>query len=257
MEQKQKNLRTLLLFVLATLAVIVVIAVFFIGNFRQNQRDAIVLPDTAQSAQPTQPAATQLPSLLSVDRSNVQRIVRSLARPEYYHQSYTITRQMGGTGAQTTAELWISENLLHARVQSEAGEKHLLSDGKTLYLWYAEDQKVRTLRAADGISLDELIGLPTYEQLGALSAASITDGAFVTDEVSGAQQIFAAAQDGAIRREYWIGLDCGLLTTSRLYLADETIYELNQTSLELLAAGDEAFDNVFLLPDGSAPFAAH
>lgn len=256
MEQKQKNLRTLLLFVLATLAVIVVIAVFFIGNFQQNQRDAIVLPDTAQSAQTAQPTDTALPSLLSVDRSNVQRIVRSLARPQYYHQSYTITRQLSGASAQSTAELWVCEQLVHAQVSSSAGEKHLLSDGETIYLWYAADQKVRQLSAADGLSLDALIGLPTYEQLGALSAASITDGAFVTDEHSGAQQIFAAAQDGTLRREYWIGLDCGLLTTSRLYFGDETIYELTQTSLELLAAGDEAFDDVFLLPDGSKPFAA-
>lgn len=255
MEQKQKNLRTLLMFILATLAVIVVIAVFFIGNFRQNQRDAIVLPDAAQSAQSAQQTDTALPSLLSVDRGNVQRIVRSLTRPQYYHQSYTITRQLSGASAQSTAELWVSESLLHACVRSGAGEKHLLSDGETLYLWYASDEKVRKLSAADGISLDELIGLPTYEQLSELSADSITDGTFVTDEQSGAQQIFAAAQDGVLRHEYWISLDCGLLTTCRLSFGDETIYELTETTLELLADGDEAFDNVFLLPDGSAPFA--
>ena len=47
-----------MLFALATLAVIGVIAVLFIGNFRQSQRDSIVLPDAAQSAQPAaqQPA---------------------------------------------------------------------------------------------------------------------------------------------------------------------------------------------------------
>ena len=45
-------MRLLMLFALATLAVIGVIAVLFIGNFRQSQRDSIVLPDAAQSAQP-------------------------------------------------------------------------------------------------------------------------------------------------------------------------------------------------------------
>ena len=35
------------MFILATLAVIVVIGALFIGNIRQNTRDAIVLPDTA------------------------------------------------------------------------------------------------------------------------------------------------------------------------------------------------------------------
>ena len=45
-------MRLMMLFALATLAVIGVIAVLFIGNFRQSQRDSIVLPDAAQSAQP-------------------------------------------------------------------------------------------------------------------------------------------------------------------------------------------------------------
>ena len=41
-------MRLMMLFALATLAVIGVIAVLFIGNFRQSQRDSIVLPDAAQ-----------------------------------------------------------------------------------------------------------------------------------------------------------------------------------------------------------------
>ena len=44
-------MRTLLLFVLATLVVIGLITGLFLGNLRQNQRESIVLPDAAQSAQ--------------------------------------------------------------------------------------------------------------------------------------------------------------------------------------------------------------
>lgn len=40
------------MFILATLAVIVVIGALFVGNMQQNKRDAIVLPDAAQSTQP-------------------------------------------------------------------------------------------------------------------------------------------------------------------------------------------------------------
>ena len=96
-------MRLLMLFALATLAVIGVIAVLFIGNFRQSQRDSIVLPDAAQSAQPAAQQPGEEPSLLEVSRSNVQSIVRYLHRPQYYHQSYTITRQMGGASSESTA----------------------------------------------------------------------------------------------------------------------------------------------------------
>ena len=95
------------MFILATLAVIVVIGALFIGNIRQNTRDAIVLPDTAQSVQSESQPDENKPALLEVTRENVQNIVRSLHRPQYYHQTYTITRQMNGAVSETSAELWL------------------------------------------------------------------------------------------------------------------------------------------------------
>ena len=91
------------MFILATLAVIVVIGALFIGNIRQNTRDAIVLPDTAQSVQSESQPDENKPALLEVTRENVQNIVRSLHRPQYYHQTYTITRQMNGAVSETSA----------------------------------------------------------------------------------------------------------------------------------------------------------
>lgn len=256
-EQKQKNMRTLLMFVLATLAVIAVIAVLFIGNLRQSRRDGIVLPDAAQTqqTQPQQPT-TESPTFLEIDRENVQNIVRYLSRPQYYHQTYTITRQMSGAQSQTQAELWVSDRCICAVLSAASGEKHILTDGQVLYVWYASDKTVRQLAASADMTMDELIGIPTYEQIDTLRADTITDGAFIPeDEEDGGQQIFVAAEEDALRREYWISLDTGLLTKSLITSGGETIYEALQTGLELLAAGDEAFDDVYLLPDGSAPFA--
>ena len=85
--------------------------------------------------------------------------------------------------------------------------------------------------------------------------AAITDGEFITDDrYDSGQQIFAAAEEGTVRRECWISLDYGLLTESILKREDETVYDALQTGLEILAAGDEAFDDVFVLPDGTSPF---
>ena len=69
------------MFILATLAVIVVIGALFVGNMQQNKRDAIVLPDAAQSTQPELQPDENEPALLEVTRENVQSIVRSLRRP--------------------------------------------------------------------------------------------------------------------------------------------------------------------------------
>ena len=128
-------MRTLLLFVLATLVVIGLITGLFLGNLRQNQREAIVLPDAAQSAQtgeqpPDQPEA----ALLDVTRENVQSIVRSLHRPQYYHQTYTVTRRLNGVGQESEVELWVSDHMISAILRSGSRERHILTDGQTRYV---------------------------------------------------------------------------------------------------------------------------
>ena len=183
------------MFILATLAVIVVIGALFIGNIRQNTRDAIVLPDTAQSVQSESQPDENKPALLEVTRENVQNIVRSLHRPQYYHQTYTITRQMNGAVSETSAELWVADTRVCAVLTTASGEKHILTDGETLYVWYAGDETVRTLAAAQNATMDELIGIPTYEQVGAMPPAAITDGEFITDDrYDSGQQIFAVVR---------------------------------------------------------------
>ena len=52
---------------------------------------------------------------------------------------------------------------------------------------------MRTLAASQNATMDELIGIPTYEQVGAMPPAAITDGEFITDDrYDSGQQIFAA-----------------------------------------------------------------
>ena len=81
------------------------------------------------------------------------------------------------------------------------------------------------------------------------------DGEFITDDrYDSGQQIFAASEEGTVRRECWISLSYGLLTESILKSGGETIYDAIQTGLEILAAGDETFEDVFTLPDGTVPF---
>lgn len=243
------------MFVIATLAVIVVIGALFVGNIRQSQRDTIALPDAAQSSQPEPAADADMPALLEVSRENVQSIVKNLHRPQHYHQTYTITRQMDGAVSETAAELWVSDTHVCAVLRTGSTEKHILTDGQTLYVWYAGDEAVRTLTASPDMTMDELVGIPTYEQVGAMPAAAITDGEFITDDsFDSGRQIFVAAKEGGVRRACWISLNYGLLTQSILQSGEETIYNAVQTGLEILAAGDEAFDDVFVLPDASAPF---
>ena len=156
---------------------------------------------------------------------------------------------------ESTAELWVSDTRVCAVLTSAAGEKHLLTDGQTLYVWYASDEKVRQLPVAADVTMDELTGIPTYELLDTLPPETITDGEFITDDrYDSGRQIFAAAEQDGVRRECWISLDYGLLTESILKREGETVYDALQTGLEILAAGDEAFDDVFVLPDGTSPF---
>ena len=42
--------------------------------------------------------------------------------------------------------------------------------------------------------------------------------------------------------------------TVQIKTPGSTVSDVLQTGLEILAAGDEAFEDVFVLPDGTSPF---
>ena len=257
MEQKKKNLNMQLLFLLSAVVILGAVVFLLVRNSRGREREAIVMPEQPVQQEPVQqtPPAEEEPEVLEVTRENVCQIVRSLSRPRSYHQTCEISIGSGESSYDYTAEIWVSNNLVRADLKNEFEIKSLLTDGSELYVWFDGAEPVRTLTAGRTLTMDDLIGIASYEDILLLPESAITQGEFITEErFPTGQQVYVAAEQNGVRQEYWVSLEYGLLSAFVMQSEDETIYTLTQTGLDVLAYADEAFENIFVLPDGTAPF---
>lgn len=256
MEEKVNQKKPILLVSLAALAIICVVIVLFLRGNRQSEHEAIVLPETAAPAQTSEPEPVkEAPALAEVREDNVQKILRSLSRPSSYHQELNIVRTVDGKEYGETVYLWVSGKLLHADLISDSGIKSVLTDGETLYLWYDDDSSVTQFELDSSVSMDDLIGIPTYESILELEEGFIEKAEFVTEEqMDNMNCVCVRAKEDEVTKEYWVSLDSGLLCLEKETEREIPTYSVRQSSLEILADGDIVLSDIFILPDGSEPF---
>ena len=241
----------------AALAVIILLVVLFFRT-QKDQADhdtAIALPEPVQPAVVQTEPAEAVPSQLEVTRDNVQSVIASLSRPEAYHQTMTVTTTAGEKSFVKNVELWISGGLMRAEVQDDNDRKSLLTDGETLYLWYEDDSEAAELPLHEGVSGDDLTGIPTYEMLLDVPKEQIKEASFVTlDDAEESRCIFVSLEQDTVIQYFWISTDTGLLYKHTMLEDGEMVYAAEQQSLSLLADTDASLDDVFTLPNGSRPF---
>ena len=260
LERKPKNYRTPIIVGAAALAVIVVLVILFVGSAERNRRETIELPGSAAQTQPAETssaAQTQAEDdFAQVTTGNVQSILGSLERPDAYHQTLTVTTTAGDVSRAVTAEVWRSVHLLRAQLTDGTDTKNILTDGQTLYVWYNSDQTAASMALDESVTFDDLLGIPTYESLLTLPAAQIGEAEFVTMGDSSLECVYLSCGSDNLRQLWWVGLSSGLLYRETTVQGGEQIYDAQQTQLDILVSGDEAFNDVFLLPDGTDPFAS-
>lgn len=257
MEEHRQALRTAIIVAAVVLAVTVLLVVLFFGASRQGQHASITLPETPVTA-----AEEELPDepdqnpFAEVTRENVQDVLRSLARPSSYHQKLAILTYAGGNSRQQQVDIWRSGELLRADLADDYGVKSILTDGKTLYMWYDGDKTALRTPMREGISVEELIGIPTYETLLSLDPAKIDESDFVTlEEQSQVACIYVSFTSGECSQYYWVDVTSGLLCRQTMLQSDSPVFTLQQIQLDLLIDGDETLSGAFCLPDGTEPFA--
>lgn len=247
----------------AVIVVVALLIVFFISQNPSVEEESIVLPtvqDTPQTELNTDPDDTEAEgeqTFFEVSNENVLMALNSLNRPIAYYQTYMLT--VGSDDAQTvrTAKLWVNGSFIHAEVSSEQETKCMISDGSTAYLWYADSPDVISVQLEDGLTSEDLLGLPGFIAYLQLSEDSVVDSDYLVLEDPQIQCIYVCAQENAdITTRYWVNLENGLLYQADVLENSNQVYTLRQTSFEMLAQEDESFIDRFLLPDGSSPFKA-
>ena len=254
MDPKRTNAAVLILS--AVLLVVLLITFVSVQSVKSAQQQGITLPGVqSQQDAVLQPASGA--EFAEITPQNVQQVIeKSLARPVFYYQLFTVTLQEGGRSGTQQIELWRQGELLEAVITQNSTARHLLTDGQTLYIWYNGNEAPAMLTPDETITADELLGLPTYESLLALPKANIRAAELITlPEQDDAPCLYVSCLQDGSTQDYWVRLDNGLLCKQVLYSGDDAVYTAEQRVFTLLSTSDESLDDLFMLPDGTKPFA--
>lgn len=247
MSGKNGRLRVIGIVAAAALLVSGLLLAAVLSTIRSGMRSTITLPDGPLPA-PSEPEGAAAEDLfVEVERENIQRILSAMQRPESYHQILTVIRFWHGGSSARTVELYRSGERAYARLSGEGRDRSLLTDGQTVWLWYADEREVRALSPDSSVTFDDLTGIPTYETVSALPARSIAEADFVT--LDGASCLYVSARDGTSEERYWVDASTKLLCRADALEEDQLIYQLHQTLWEI--PDEETLRDIFRLPDGT------
>lgn len=257
MDEKGKNRKTAAIVGIAVLAAVSLLIAVFVNSVERNRRETITLPDVPSAEEPAQNTKPEEPEdvFAQITAENVQTILSGLSRPAFYHQSMTLTTYAGSASREQQAEIWSGGEQVLIQLTDEFETKTFLTDGQTLYVWYADSDTVSKVDLTGSIGRDDLTGVPAYEALLNISRTQLDDAEFLAlSEEDDLQCVFVQCTQDGIQSRYWISLDTGLLYRYMALSGSEPYYAVQQTQLETLMEGDEALSGIFVLPDGTHPF---
>ncbi len=256
MANRSSGIRTLVIALVSALVLVgLILAAFFLLSGARGGA-GITLPEQTQPAAPPEAGSVEEGLFLEVTPENVVGVIATLSRPASYHQNLTLTTAWSDGSAERTAELYVSGGLVRVDVTDGGTVRSCLSDGKTAYLWYQDDNIVTSFALGSTLTLDDLMGVPTYEDVLKSEPGAVTDAGFVSlADLDGRNCIYVqVASDGGYVDSYWVDVATGLLCRADTVSGEMLIYQLRETLSETLLASDELFSAAFVLPDGTAPF---
>lgn len=256
MKNRNGNIRTLLLMVVAALFVVSAIGVFaFLGSRGGNRHGITLPPNDWQSPEITNGSEE---GFVTVTPENAPQIVENLVRPTNYHQSLRLTSLSNGNSGGQMTEIWAREGIWKIITRDGTQVRHILTDGKMAWLWYRDEPwRVETNELPQDISVDDLTGIPTYESIIDIPTSEILEAAYapLSDAGNAPCLYVLSVNDSGYSTRYWVDLSTGLLTRADCRMEDAEIYRMEQTGLSVLEKDDETLAEQMLLPDGTNPFA--
>lgn len=247
----ERNKRTLFAVLIATIIVVAVFSSFAINLFDQDSYH-VELPDLSEETDPDQTEngeenGGQL-TRIEVTPETVQSVIATLARPQSYYRQINIELWGSGeTAALTTAQVWVDGGWTRSDVTAPSGMvQHNLVGEETRWIWYDEDTAVISVPADQTVS-DLVQRVPTYEDVLALDAHTITDAGYEKYARSDCVYVEVEQKELGSRERYWIAVSDGLLVAAERVKEDQLLYRMTVLSTESPAP----LNSSFALPDGT------
>ena len=241
--------------VVIVLAVLASFALLFFGN----QNPEVVLPPVS-----TAPLETEQPvfsddgfQLVQVTPDTVQNVIATLARPSSYHRTVTVEQfwpdedgENGMSSAKAESKVWVDGVWTRIDLSLSSGPVRCTivkaADGEAegaIWSW-EEGQRTWYAGTSDAWDADLAQWCPTYEDVLALPADSITHAGYELISDTPCILVEVSDQELGYTRSFWISVESGLLMAAEVWGDGVLLYRMTGTQNAVLGA-----DPVFVLPD--------
>ena len=230
--------------VMIAVSLLIVLVILFMlrGSLRGPAR--VVLPDETQTGESG--LMSDAIDRIEVRPDTVQSAIETLVRPQQYSRSVYIERYYSGGSAVQQTEVFVSGGWTRLDTPLPGGEvRHVISDGKTSYIWYGSSKEYYSGAAA--LSADEEQSIPTYEDILTLDVQRIALADYRLLETTDCIYVETVPDDGGYTERYWVSLGSGLLVAAEKVCADEVVYRMAALALDTETVKEDAFT----LPDGT------
>lgn len=253
--ERYKKKKLWIVIAAAALIVVVLVVLSLTQSLRDEGDNRILLPTntSGDAAQTDSDASSQFAEITS---DNVQTIIEGLSRPAHYHQSLEVSAEFDSDSRTQTVEVWKSGAIYRISSQEPSGTRNILTDGETLYLWYSGDSAASKITLDSSVSEDDLIGVPTYEDILSTPKEQIEEANFVVlAEPDNTSCVFICTTQEETAEYYWVSLSSGLLCKQTSLYRNSPLRTVKQTALSVFEEAQSVPEVPFTLPDGSLPFA--
>lgn len=237
----------LLIIVVAMLAAGLILT-YILSNNDTDVEIVLPSPTAALDAEPTA-EIVQTDTLLSVSPENVKSVLSTVDRPTSYQRSLEISIINGENVATQTADVWVRDNSQYFEITDGRVKRHVvIADGR-INIWYDGEENIHSFEENEYFSADDLIGIPTYEDILKTDESLITSADYVAD-ADGVSSLYVefVSEDSKYQYRYWISLETGLLNEAVTLYNGETVYSMRETFMQQLPATDTEFDDKFVIP---------
>lgn len=243
MEGKNQNI------LVALTAIVIVVAIF--SSFGMNIFSNITMEVPRESGEgaPTPTPGTGELTRVGVTPETVQAVIATLARPERYYRTVTVTYE--GVDTATVSQIWARDGWVRTSTTLSSGlVRHTLVGEGTCYTWYGGSSQWSSA-PADEFSADlEGAGIPGYEDVLKLDKQSITRAEYTQYQAMNC--ICVEWEEDGARQTYYISVEAGslgLLVGAARYEGETAVLSMTASAVQLNPITFPSFQ----LPDGTDP----
>lgn len=166
---------------------------------------------------------------VEVNVDTVQAVIASLHREGSYYRTLTVQTNWDGGSSVTSAQTWADGGYTYSRVVLPSGSvRYNLSDGSTLYYWYAGSSSYLTA-PAKSLNADLAQRIPTYEDVLALPAERIVDAGYGAYGEHPCVYVETSVDELGYLERYWVSVDSGLLIAAETIKGEQVVLSINAT----------------------------